>query len=226
MSDRGPHATVDAWERLTTPTVEDDRLSRLRADPATGSYARNVCAAHEPGHPNRPTAHAVTDTQARSAVSTNGSVHGLSFRTRRRTRATVGQGPRRTTPPPPTRPDRPIVGIIGTLRIVPPEPVERPRRVDDQRRPKRVVPRARRAGRHVTRAVEAFRGSSRCALTTGHVVVVRLPVRSLYAGRTPSRRQAHDCRRDVDVELETQPLGQPGKGAQRRAWSPRSSLAT
>jgi len=120
MSDRGPHATVDARERLTTPTVEDDRLSRLRADPATGSYARNVCAAHEPGHPNRPTAHAVTDTQARSAVSTNGSVHGLSFRTRRRTRATVGQGPRRTTPPPPTRPDRPIVGIIGALRIVPP----------------------------------------------------------------------------------------------------------
>lgn len=33
------NATVDAWERLTTaPTVEDDRLYRLRADLATGTY--------------------------------------------------------------------------------------------------------------------------------------------------------------------------------------------
>lgn len=34
------NATVDAWDRLTTaPTVEDERLYRLRADLATGSYA-------------------------------------------------------------------------------------------------------------------------------------------------------------------------------------------
>jgi len=118
MSDRGPHATVDARERLTTPTVEDDRLSRLRADPATGSHARNVCAAHEPGHPNRPTAHAVTDTQARPAVSTNGrsttshaeraGAHGRLW----------GKDPAEPLPhrPPPTRPGRPIVGTIGALR--------------------------------------------------------------------------------------------------------------
>jgi len=117
MSDRGPHATADARERLTTPTVEDDRLSRLRADPATGSHARNVCAAHEPGHPNRPTAHAVTDTRARSAVSTNGrsttshaeraGAHGRLW----------GKDPAEPLPhrPPPTRPGRPIVGIIGAV---------------------------------------------------------------------------------------------------------------
>ncbi len=33
------NATVDAWDRLTTtPTVEDGRLYRLRADLATGTY--------------------------------------------------------------------------------------------------------------------------------------------------------------------------------------------
>lgn len=33
------NATVEAWERLTTaPTVEDERLYRLRAELATGTY--------------------------------------------------------------------------------------------------------------------------------------------------------------------------------------------
>jgi hypothetical protein len=33
------NATVDAWDRLTTaPTVEDERLYRLRADLATGTH--------------------------------------------------------------------------------------------------------------------------------------------------------------------------------------------
>ncbi|MDT5047884.1 MAG: hypothetical protein QOG75_3758 [Mycobacterium sp.] len=33
------NATVDAWDRLTTaPTVEDERLYRLRAELATGMY--------------------------------------------------------------------------------------------------------------------------------------------------------------------------------------------
>ncbi len=33
------NATVDAWDRLTTaPTVEDERLYRLRAELATGTY--------------------------------------------------------------------------------------------------------------------------------------------------------------------------------------------
>ncbi len=37
------NATVDAWDRLTTtPTVEDGRLYRLRADLATGTYDRRT----------------------------------------------------------------------------------------------------------------------------------------------------------------------------------------
>ncbi len=99
------------------PTVEDDRLSRLRADPATGSYARNVCAAHEPGHPNRPTAHAVTDTQARSAVSTNGrSTASHSERAGAHGRL-WGKDPAEPLPhsPPSTRPGWPILGIISAI---------------------------------------------------------------------------------------------------------------
>jgi len=96
---------------------------------------------------------------------------------------------------------------------------KQPRHVDNPRQASRVVFLLG-AGRHVTRAVEAFRGPSPIRADDRSCRCCPVTVAVAVCGRTPSRRQAHGCRRDVDVELETQPLSQSGQGGKRRRLVP------